>query len=163
MLNEVWKDVKGFEDSYKVSSYGRIKSLTKNWKEDKFLSDRKTKKGYLHVYLMKGSIAKNIPIHNLVWDHFGNKKRNGMKLQVDHIDGNKLNNHISNLQLLTNRENTSKYHKRRGVKKYVGVHKVESGNFIAKIYVDGKYLHLGTFGNQEAARKAYLKKLEEIQ
>jgi len=112
---QVWKDIKGFKGKYRISNFGRVLSL-----ESKALgrngSMRKIKARILKPGLSGGmyltvNLCDNGPltssVHKLVWDYFGNKEQ--IKgLEIDHIDGNKLNNHINNLQLLTQRQNTSK-------------------------------------------------------
>ena len=116
-MNEIWKDIFDYEGIYKISNYGNVKSLRrfmairnggKQLMPEKILKCRPNIRGYYYVKLCKESKVKTYRIHLLVWDHFGDKPRDGMKLVVDHIDENRLNNKINNLQLLTNRENLIK-------------------------------------------------------
>ena len=94
---EKWKDVDGY--NYKVSSYGRIKHKSGNI----YLNDRLTTGGYNRVSLHKDGIQKNYLVHRLVANAF--LINNGNKPQVNHIDGNKLNNNIENLEWSTASEN----------------------------------------------------------
>lgn len=101
---EIWKDVEGYEGKYQISNYGRILAL--NFKRTKLpkLKAQVISNGYFYVMLSKNSIAKNCSVHRLVAKHFLQSWDN--KLEVNHIDGNKLNNHISNLEMVTALENT---------------------------------------------------------
>ena len=125
---EIWEDVKGYEGLYQVSNFGKARSLTRmiatsinNNKIRKqigrVLSLYKDKGGYPRIQLCALGDIKTKTIHTLVWDAFGDKPRNGRKLQIDHIDNNKSNNHISNLQLLTPRENVRKRFKKKEMEK----------------------------------------------
>ncbi len=76
---------------------------------------------------------------------------------IDHIDGNKLNNHISNLRAANQSENIANSKSRKNsTSKYKGVSKTRSGsNWIARIAKDGKQIWLGSFLNEKEAAKAY--------
>ena len=114
-MQEIWKDIKGYEGLYQVSDLGRVKSLKRYKKnhtklqliEGKIMSIHKQygKKDneYLSIVLYKNNIAKNKFIHRLVAEAFlDNYDEN---LQVNHKDGNKLNNNVENLEMLTRNEN----------------------------------------------------------
>ena len=174
-LTEQWKSIKNYEGLYEISNYGRVKSCAKKWICGNHDSVRQKEatilrygtdgmRGYLKVILANNKKNKSHYIHTLVWDHFGDRPRNGRKLQVDHKDDNKLNNRVDNLQLLTTRENTSKYHKtQKETSEYVGVHWNSGRNkWIAKIMIDGKSVHLGYFTNEYNAHLAYQKALNKI-
>ena len=93
---EIWKPVLGFEGKYEVSNFGNVKSLTRN----KLLKPKSTR-GYLTVALCKSTNTKYI--HRVVWEAFNGPIPEG--LQINHIDENKGNNLLSNLSLVTPREN----------------------------------------------------------
>lgn len=98
-MDEKWKEIKGFKD-YKISNYGRIFSL----KSNKYLSLQKNKYGYLKVSLWLNGKSYSFLVHRLVALHFipnRNKKYN----QVNHIDGNKINNKYNNLEWVDNAHN----------------------------------------------------------
>lgn len=102
---ETWKDVVGYEGIYKVSNLGNVKSLY--FTKEKILKNLLGTSGYYNVNLYKNKKGIPVLVHRIVFEAFYNMKSN-RKLVIDHIDSNKLNNNISNLQLVTNRFNSSK-------------------------------------------------------
>lgn len=111
MNKEIWKDIPNFEGLYQVSNLGRVKSLEKKvWnryqfikKEEKMLKYGNTPKGYYTVKLYKNSTHCNKKIHRLVAEAFIPNPEG--KPQVNHIDGNKKNNNVENLEWCSNKEN----------------------------------------------------------
>ena len=105
-MDEVWKDIKGFEGLYKISNLGRVKSLVDNHGKfrEKILSLVKTGKGYLSVVLCRCGRHKMYCVHRLVLMTF-NPIENMENLDCNHIDENKENNHLSNLEWTTHKEN----------------------------------------------------------
>lgn len=104
---EDWKDIKGYEGLYQVSNFGRVKSLERKSDCDgriireKILKTGVNNPGYKFVILRKDGISKNRMIHRLVAEEFINQKGEC----INHLDGNKLNNHISNLEVCSNSKN----------------------------------------------------------
>lgn len=99
---EIWKDIKGYEGLYQVSSYGRLRRL-KN-KEKYIIEGRKNKKGYLRVVLKdKNGVEKEFLKHRLIAQTFIPNPYN--KPQVNHENGIKDDNHIYNLSWVTDLEN----------------------------------------------------------
>jgi len=108
---EVWKDVPGFEPFYQVSNLGRVKSKDR-WSPIngglRFFAGKMMKLslnhyGYLHVSFTINGKGKCINAHQLVaWAFFGEQLPG---IQVNHIDGNKQNNSINNLEYVTNSQN----------------------------------------------------------
>ena len=94
------KDIKGYEGLYAITDKGQVYS----YKKQKFLSPAKCGKGYLKVMLCRGKEDhKNLMIHRLVAEAFLPNPEG--KLTVNHKDGNKLNNDVSNLEWNTYSEN----------------------------------------------------------
>jgi len=168
--NEIWKDVVGFEGLYEVSNFGRIKGLEKKcngrWVGHTFRRFERIMKqnilpcGYVHIGLKKNKKQYSKTIHSLVWDAFiGNPPKKESTYQIDHIDGNKNNNRLDNLQLLTHRENTAKSVKKEG--KLTGAFK--NGNkWIARVSVNNRLKSLGNYDTQELAHEAYCKFIKSI-
>ena len=104
-MNEIWKDIKGYEGKYQVSNLGRVKSLqrwsgTKYYDREKILSSCINKhNGYAYVYLMKNNKAKNVRVHRLVAEAFIDNPNNFP--EVNHIDCNRANNNVNNLEWCT--------------------------------------------------------------
>lgn len=158
MKNEIWKDVVDYEGSYQVSNLGRVKSLKYNRK--KILKLSLCGRGYLQVNLTKNSISKTTKVHKLVTIAFLNHIPCGMTLVVDHINDNKLDNRVENLQIVTQRENS---HKTQGKysSKYKGVYK-SFNKWTSKIYIKGNLKHLGIFNCELSASLAYQNALATI-
>ena len=110
--DEVWKDIEGYEGLYQVSNFGNIKSLPRirhNGKgtyiqKEKLLKQTFTSTGYKKVELCKDGKRKGFKVHRLVAIAFIPNPDN--KPEVNHIDGNKINNNIDNLEWVTSSENT---------------------------------------------------------
>lgn len=105
MQEEIWKDIKGYEGFYQVSNLGKVRSFPRRgtYKTIYILKPRKTHKGYLQVILTKNNKPKSFSIHRLVAKTFISNLNNYP--QVNHIDGNKLNNCVDNLEWCTNEHN----------------------------------------------------------
>lgn len=111
MKKEIWKPIKEYEGLYEVSNLGRVRSLdkiVKKWDGERLLKGRVLKEnigkfGYRKSILTKNHKAKTLLLHRLVANTFIPNPEN--KPQVNHIDGNKGNNNVDNLEWVTASEN----------------------------------------------------------
>lgn len=101
-IKEEWKHIKDYEGLYEVSNLGNVRSLARNTTSGKLLKPE-LQSGYLKVMLSKNNNKKWYSIHRLVAITFIENKEN--KEQVNHIDGNKINNNANNLEWVTCQEN----------------------------------------------------------
>lgn len=105
-MKEIYKDINGYDGKYKISNLGNVMSMNYrgNTKKQKVLTPIKHRLGYLIVHLVGESNKVKIKmIHTLVADAFIPKIEG--KNYVNHIDGNKQNNCVSNLEWVTKKEN----------------------------------------------------------
>lgn len=152
---EIFKDVVGYEGRYQVSDKGSVKSLL--YGKSRILKPFKNKQGYQLVKLSDGKNQKTISVHLIVAHAFlGHKSDGTQNLVVDHKDDNKLNNCKDNLQIITQRENSTKGKKVKGY----SLHK-KSGLYFSRIYINKESVHLGYFKTKEEASEAYTKALNE--
>ena len=104
-MEEIWKDIQGYEGLYQISNMGRVKSLERtiiqsNGYErlckEKIKSITKKENGYLQVELFKNKTRKHFYIHRLVAQAFLNNVNN--LSCINHKDENKVNNCVENLE-----------------------------------------------------------------
>jgi len=165
-----WKAVlfNGLETNVEVTKCGRVRKVKVNWINCKtnigefdFNKLKLHKNGYKQINAkIKNYKHKSFFVHQLVAAAFLDYKFQGHKMVVDHIDSNKLNNHIDNLRVITHRENTSK---ERSIKKGlpVGV-SFDRNKYKSRIIINNKLIHLGLFKTIEEASYAYQEKLKTI-
>lgn len=120
---EVWKDVKGFEDYYEISNLGNLKSkdrIIKHYKggfrkyKAKLKKSRLNHNGYLRCNLKIGGVRYDFTIHRLVAEAFLDNKES--RPFINHINGNKADNKVENLEWVTSSENTIHAVKNRLIK-----------------------------------------------
>jgi len=102
-MNEIWKDILGYEGDYQVSNKGRVKSFVK-YPEGRILKPCNRGNGYLYINLYKNGTKKKHSIHRLVATAFIKNPEN--KATVNHLDSNTTNNNLENLEWATHAENT---------------------------------------------------------
>lgn len=96
-LEEIWRDVKGYEGLYQISNLGRVKSLNyKKMKVEKILSLKPKKQGYARVNFSKNGIRKTFTVHRLVALAFIPKEKN--KNLINHKNEIKNDNRVCNLE-----------------------------------------------------------------
>lgn len=102
----VWRGVVGYEGWYEVSKQGSVRNIKKRHSTSigKLLHPKLGKTGYLSVRLFRDGNGKTIPIAQLVATAFIGPRPQGMV--INHIDGNKSNNSVENLEYCTPSENT---------------------------------------------------------
>ena len=112
MYIEEWKDIPGYEGRYQASNLGRVRSLDRLVKHKdghiqkapgKTLKPSVSKTGYHQVVLSKDGIEKPFYVHRLVWASFNGEIPK--ELEINHIDEDKSNNSLSNLNLLSHQAN----------------------------------------------------------
>jgi hypothetical protein len=103
-----WKDINGFEGIYQISDNGQVMSYKKI--RPMLLKNRVNAFGYHHVSLRKDGKATEKLVHRLVAEHFIDGET---KETVNHIDGNKINNHASNLEWATREEQMTHAYKNK--------------------------------------------------
>lgn len=101
LADEIWADIEGYEGDYQISTYGRIKSF-KNGREI-IMRPLPTRNGYLNILLCKNGRHKNFSVHVLVGRAFIPNPDG--KPELNHIDGEKFNCHVSNLEWSNRSEN----------------------------------------------------------
>ena len=110
---EIWRSVNGYSGLYEVSSEGRVRSLDRyvnsgigiRLYKGRVLKPGIGKNGYLQVVLSKDNKQTTFGVHRLVWETFNGKRPEGM--QVNHIDEDKTNNRLDNLNLMTPKQNVN--------------------------------------------------------
>ena len=161
---EEFRDIPSYEGIYQVSNLGRVKSLARKDfigrpLNEKILKSCKNVYGYFVVSLRKDGKQKTIQIHQLVAMAFLGHVPCGHAIEVDHIDEDKLNNRLENLQLLTSVE-----HKGKGSSsKYTGVSWCKrNSKWSSNIRVKGKLKYLGDFYLELEAAYAYQDALKAL-
>lgn len=157
---EIWKPVKNIESKYEVSSLGNIRNS-----KGVILKPCLGTNNYLQVTIRYLDKIRTRTIHQLVAESFLNYTPEGVcDIVVDHIDNNKVNNKVENLNIISRRTNTHKEKIANSHSIYKGV-SFDKQRSLWKSYVfyKGKTNHLGFFNNEEEAYKEYLKAVELIE
>lgn len=167
---EKWVDIPKYEGYYIISDNGNIFRLPRYVKcKDgitRFVNGCKkmpylTREGYLCIDLYKDGLRTKNTVHSLVFDSFNNEEKSDLKKVINHINFNKMDNRLKNLEIISHRENTSKSHI-KSESKYVGVGR-SGDKWRARIMNNGTSVYLGTFDTDVQAKDAYLLALFEIE
>ena len=114
-MTETWKPVLGYEGHYEASSLGEIRGVGRNinavchntpytyYKTGNLLQTKQMKDGYLMAHLSKNGKSKHYLVHRLVWEAFNGPVPDG--LEINHINEDKTDNRLENLNLMTPSEN----------------------------------------------------------
>lgn len=169
MDNEKWRPVVGYEGFYEVSDCGNMRSLDRyagsRVGNGKFINGQNlnkpidNKSGYRYVSLNKKGKGRSTRIHRIVALAF---IPNPDKLpQVNHIDGDKSNNCVSNLEWCNNRENITHARILVGTASrcYGTYYSKKDKKWVAAIGVGFKTIRIGGFNRQQDANKAVKKYL----
>lgn len=168
MIKEEFRDIPNYDGLYQVSNLGRVKSLLKRATNGRIVKECILKpsisnNGYLRVTLCVGYERHYKTIHQLSAMTFLNHNLDGtQKLVVNHIDFNKLNNKVNNLEIVTNRVNSNRKHI-KSTSEYIGVSWQKSSNkWHSQININGRSRSIGLFKNEIDAHNAYQNKLKTI-
>lgn len=168
-MEEIWKDIEGYEGLYKVSNLGNVLSLNFGARNrilsgiQRTLKGARSSSGYYHVQLYKNGTVSTKLIHILVASAFIPNPNN--KLEVNHKDGNKANNAASNLEWATRKENLEHAYntglKRRGPRRgFLGrlnplskpVYQFDKNNVLIKKWDSSYDAYKGTGYKQDCIR-----------
>jgi len=130
-MNEVWGEIEGFPN-YAINNYGEIVNI----KFNRYLKPRSNSRGYSHVILFSEGVRKEYYVHQLVAMVFIGNYRQGMHIQ--HTDGDKSNNKVSNLKIRGRPADTLNY-----TPKYIRGRRVmivETGEVFINAYACAKYI-----------------------
>lgn len=157
---EVWLPVVGYEGHYKVSNMGRVFSLKRKTPHE--MIGAISWRGYRRLVLCKNGVAMNITVHKIVAQAFlGHNHYKSLKIHIDHINNNRLDNRLSNLQLVSPRENYAK-NPRKSTSKHLGVSFAKK-RWIANIKHNGKPYYIGCFKTEEEAVFYYQQALKDAE
>lgn len=118
MMKEIYIDVKGFENKYQVSNFGNVKNIQRN----RILKPWNNGNGYAYISLVKHGKTYKFGLHRIVAQHF--LSNSDSLPEVNHIDGDKFNNHIDNLEWCTRKDNA--LHMKAMLDKKRKVYKIKS-------------------------------------
>lgn len=102
-MQEIWKDIAGYDGKYRISNLGRVMSLQYPSKPKILSASRVTVEGYPRVALRLNGAQKEFRVHRIVQAHFIENPEN--LPEVNHKDGNKQNNVYTNLEWVTHQDN----------------------------------------------------------
>ena len=160
-IEEIYIDVPSYEGLYQVSNLGNVKSLSRftiqnKYLEEKIMKPNLKKNGYFSLNLYKDGKLRSFAIHSLMGESFLNHTPN-RSMVIDHINNDKEDNRLENLQIITSRENISKGIRLKNyTSKYVGVYfNKQNKKWRSRIIFNGVSNYLGSFTNEYDAHLAY--------
>ena len=142
LVEEIWKDIPTYEGIYQASNLGKIKSLEriaiKKYRGNRVVKERImlgtiNEDGYLKVHFKNNNRNNSYFIHRLIAQTFIDNPYN--KEQINHKDGNKLNNKVDNLEWVTNLENQQHAWRNR-LKYYKGQNDIK----VLQFNMDNKFI-----------------------
>ena len=160
-MEEIWRDIPEYTGIYQASNLGRIKSIINNKEHIKKFSTDSS--GYFIIRAFKNKKGVTKRVHKLIAMAFLNHNPDGYNEVVDHINNNKKDNRSTNLQLVSQRYNSSK-DKINKSSKFTGVtYRYKRFKWESSIKINGKSHFLGMFNSEEEAHLAYQNKLKTIE
>lgn len=165
-MEEIWKDIEGYEGLYQVSNLGRVRSLyyqTAPRSKPRVLNGFKTN-NRIYVDLYKEGTASKHQVSRLVALSFVHNPDPSRYDVVNHINHNSLNNLPENLEWCNTRENSS--HGKTVIGKLMGARPNPNGRpakkWNAYIRIDNKRRYLGGFPTEQEAHQAYINALDKF-
>ena len=165
---EVWMDIPDYQGYYQASNLGRIRSVDrtfidsmgrKRFFKGKIIKGVINKDGYRKVNLSKNGKRKNFTVSQVIAITYLNHIPSGNTIVVDHINGDKLDDRLINLRLVTCRENLTicfRSDRDSFSSNFDGVHfNKASQKWMANIRLNNKKIYLGQYDNEIDAAKAY--------
>lgn len=163
MENEIFLEIKDYENLYQISNFGNTKSLFKKRPcgkhknilrvyDEVILKTFTDKRSYVYVSLTKNGKTIKYLVHRLLAQTFIENKNN--LPYVNHINGIKNDNRVENLEWVSARENNCHYSnfKKNKTSKYIGVNfDLKTNKWRGQIEFNGKKVHLGYFLTEEEA------------
>jgi hypothetical protein len=156
--NEIWLTVKQ-APNYEVSNLGRVKRIKRKLIDkngvvqpicEQLVKNRVTRQGYIHTTVRHNNKYVVLKMHRLLCSHFIHSLL--PTDCVDHINGNRGDNTLSNLRLATHSQNS---YNKKSVRGYYW--RKDRSKWRAQIYVNKKRIYLGYFKTEKEARMAYVK------
>lgn len=172
---EIWKDIPNYEGYYQASDKGRVRSLDRtvtysNGRESfykgRILKGNVNKDGYRQTTLRDDGIGRSFMSSQLVAMAFLDHEPNGHTMVVDHINGDKSDDRVENLRIVSHRTNLStcfRSDRSSLSSEYVGVYWDEkSSKWQSQIQHDGAKIYLGLYNTEVEASNAYQLALSRI-
>ena len=172
---EIWKDIPNYEGYYQASNLGRIKSLdrTVTYSDGRRrfykgrIRDGSVQNGYKQTTLRGDGIGRNFMFSQIIAVTFLGHEPKGHTLVVDHINGDKLDNRVGNLRIVTHRENSStcfRSNEESLSSGHVGVSWIERDSvWRSQISLNGVSVRLGCYDTEIEASTAYQEALSKIE
>jgi hypothetical protein len=165
-MEEIWKDIAGYEGIYQVSNLGEVKSLSRTIcssrgsriVKEKILKPGVDKDGYLFIRLCNNKNHKYFKVHFLVLNSFFVEKNESYN-QIDHINNIKNDNRLVNLRWVTSSENCTLRNLKNNIsKKYIGTsYHYPTKKWSARRTHNGNRIYLGLFNTQQEAFERVIK------
>ncbi len=171
---EEWKDVPEYEGYYQVSNLGKVRSLDRtvtysNGRRQFYkgrVMDGSVNKGYRQTALCIDGVGRNLKVSQIVAMAFLGHEPKGHTLVVDHINGDKLDDRVENLRIVTQRANATTCFRSNSESlssEYIGVSRGKvTSKWQSQINHNGVRVYLGSYNTEIRAYSAYRLALSKI-